>query len=97
SVSFRSGLRPGGPATTQSSHGDGAHVLPGGPAPSAFAARRDAYHYQLYRASLAHPARWVCRSVRSSQRLGARSRPPAAEVLATTTSAPRRHLDRATL
>ncbi len=60
-------------------HGDGAHVLAGGCAARAVAARRDAHDVELHRTSVAHAARGFRQRVRGAQRLGARSEEPAAD------------------
>ena len=52
-------------------------------------------HHELHRASVAHIARGVCRSVGGAQRLGAGPRASAAEIFAAAAGAARRDADRA--
>ena len=53
-LSLRRGLCAVRSLPPQSSRRNGPHLFPGRPAPRAFAARRNADHYQLHRSSLAY-------------------------------------------
>ena len=93
-ISLGRRLRAGRPLPAQGGDGDGTRLLPGRPAAGAVAARRNADHHQLHRASVAHLARGLCRGVGGAQRLGARPGASAAEVLAAAPRAARRDADR---
>ena len=93
-LSLRRGFRAGRPLPPQRRAGDGADLFPSGSAAGSVAARRDADHHQLHRPSFADAARGLCRSRRGAQRLGARPRASASEILAAAAGAPRRHADR---
>ena len=66
---------------------------PGGSAPRAVAARRNAHHYQFHRASVAHAARRIRPSGRSAKRLGTRPKKSIAQIFAASSRSARRHAD----
>ena len=90
-IPFRRGLRASRSAAPQGGVGDGARLQGSGRPAGAVAARRATHHHQFHRASVADASCRIRRSIGSAQRLGARSREPAAEVRSAAARAARHH------
>src|SRR5438552_4519053 len=91
------GFCAGGPAAAESGGGDGARFGRSRYAAGGLTARRNPDDNKFYRTAVADFARGIRASFAGMQRLGARSKPPAADVQSSATGAARRDVDRATV